>query len=104
MAGRLKTEYSKVKPGKMRCVTISPGVAMDATTDEPLGLGLMVIGAKGADTLVHPLRNPEEVAEFLIAVTTAAGIAFSTEAVDAALVTMTNAKSAEDASAESLPN
>ena len=100
----MKTEYKKVDAGRMRYVEISPGVVMDAKDDKPLGLGLMVIGADGADTLVCPLQNPEEVAEFLIAVTVAAGIAFSTEAVDAAINIITKAKAAEEASSKGLPN
>ena len=101
---RLKTEYRKVIPARMRFVTISPGVAMDATTDKPLGLGLMVIGSEGDDTLVHPLRNPEEVAEFLISLTTAAAIAFSSEEVAAAIDIISKAKAAEDTPSGGLPN
>ena len=100
----LKTEYTKVQAGKMRYVEVLPGVVMDTKTDKPLGLGLMVRGDGGEDHLVCPLKTPEDVAEFLISVTIAAGIAFSAEAVDAAINKVTEAKAADDASAKDLPN
>ena len=99
----MKIEYKKVESSPTRFVEILPSVLMNSS-GQPCALGLMVIDSESKEALVCPLRDSNAVAAFLLALTTAAALAFSTEEMDAAMEAIAKDNSTSEASAKGLLN
>lgn len=90
----ITTQFKKVEAGQTKFVKIVPGIPMTEDS-EPMGLALMVLSEEG-DTgpiLVHPLDSAEEVVAYMAGLVTAGALAFSKEAMDAAMKTIFGADS-----------